>query len=132
MATGTVVTNNGRKITLNRTFKATPDYTAPNWFSVGTGTGTPAVTDTALGTLVQISGADTKAIVSGYPVFDETNFTSTIRCLLLTTECNGSSLTEFGLKNNDGTPLLFSRIVHTAVTKTTSVQVIYVEKDKVT
>ena len=132
IATGQIITNLGAKIIINRGFKGTPDYTAPTVFSVGTGTTTPVVTDTVIETLVQISGSDTKAIVTGYPTFDETNFVATIRCLLLTTECNGSPLTEFGLKNTDGTAKLFSHAVHTAISKTASIQVIYVEKDKIT
>jgi len=132
MATGQVVTNVGRKIAMRRCFETTVSLTAPNWFSVGTGTTTPTTADTAMETLVQISGSDTKAVASGYPTFDDTNRVATTRCVLLTTEANGSSLTEFGLLNNDGTPLLFSHLVHTAITKTTSVQVIYVEKDIVT
>ena len=131
MATGIVITNNGRKICLNRTFKATPDYLAPTQFKIGTGTTTPAVTDTDLETPVNIDGDNFKDIVSGYPVLDETNMQATIRSLVLTTEANGNSLTEYGLVNEDGTRLLFSHSVHTAVTKTTSVQVIYIEKDKV-
>lgn len=131
MANGNIVTTLGKKILLNRGLKATPDYSAPTKFSVGTGTGTPAAGDTALGTAVAINGGNYKSFVSGYPVLDETNIQVTIRCLLLSTEANGNSLTEFGLFNTDGTPKLFSRSVHTAITKTTSVQITYVEKDRI-
>ena len=130
MATGNIITNNGLKLSLNRTFKVTPDYTAPTVFSVGTGTNTPATSDTALQTAVTIDAGNTKAFVTGYPSLDETNMQSTIRCLLLTTEANANTLTEFGILNADGTPLLFSRTVNTSISKTTSVQVTYVEKDK--
>jgi hypothetical protein len=133
MSSGQVLTNNGRKIALNRLFKSSPDYTAPSVFKVGTGTNTPAVTDSDLQTSVIISGGNyTKIFISGYPLLDETNMQSTIRCLLLTTEANGNSLTEFGIFNTDGTAKMLSRTVHTAITKTTSVQVIYIEKDKIT
>lgn len=129
MATGQVVTNSGRLIALNRTFKDTPDYTAPTEFAVGTGTTTPAETDTDLDTAVIISGGNyRKAFLSGYPLFDEANLQVTIRALLTVSEANGNSLTEFGLFNTDGTNKLFSRIVHTAITKDNTVQVIYVEK----
>lgn len=131
MSTGQCITNLGRKIALNRTFKTVPDYLEPSLFAVGTNTTTPLVTDTALGTIVAINGGNYKVFVSGYPTFDETNMISTIRCLLLTTEANGNSLTEFGLFNNDGTKKLFSRTVYTPITKTTAVQVFFVEKDKV-
>jgi len=99
MGTGNKITNNGLKISLNRTYKATPDYTAPSVFKIGTGTTDPAITDTDVETGVNINGGATKIFVSGYPSLDETNFQSTIRCLLLTTEGNGNSLTEFGLFN---------------------------------
>lgn len=131
ITTGQILTNLGKKIALNRTFKAIPDYLQPSLFAVGTSSTTPAITDTALGTIVAINGGNYKAFVSGYPILDETNLQSTIRCLLLTIEANGNSLTEFGLFNNDGTKKLFSRSVHTALTKTSSVQVIYIEKDKI-
>jgi hypothetical protein len=51
----------------------------------------------------------------------------TNRCILLTTECNGSTVSEFGLINTDGTPLLFSRAVFTGITKASTVQVIFKE-----
>jgi hypothetical protein len=134
MANGQVFTDRGRKVVLHRSFEASPTLTAPNWFSVGTGTTTPTEADTSLASLIQIGGADTKAIVNTYPLFDDTNLQVTIRALILTTECNSGSptITEFGLKNNDGTPLLCSRTVFTGIAKTTSVQIIFVEKDKVT
>jgi len=131
MATGQVITNNGRKIILNRSFKATPDYLAPSVFKVGTGTTTPVVADTDVETGVNINGGATKAFVSSYPSLDETNMQVTIRCLLNTTEANGNSLTEFGLFNADGTPLMFSHAVHTSISKTTSIQITYIEKDQI-
>lgn len=132
MATGNIITNQGKLIALNRTFKGSPDYTQPSLFKVGTGTNTPTVADTNLQTPVTISGgSQTKAFVTGYPIFDESNLNATIRCLLLTTDANGNSLTEFGLFNNDGTKKCFSRAVHTAITKDSDTQVIYVEKDKI-
>jgi hypothetical protein len=126
---GLVITSTGKNIVLNRLFKAVPDYTAPSVFMVGTGTTDPTTLDTELETPIAIAGNPTKAIAAGYPLLDESTHQSTIRCILLTTECNGSSLTEFGLFNTDGTRVIFSRIVHTAITKTASVQVVYVEKD---
>ena len=129
MATGQLITNNGLKISLNRTYKATPDYTAPTVFKIGTGTTTPDVSDTDVETGVNINGGATKSFVSGYPILDETNLQATTRCLLLTTEANGNSITEFGLFNTDGTALMFSHAVFTAISKTTSVQVSFVEKE---
>ena len=129
MSTGQKITTNGLKLSLNRIFKATPDYLSPTKFKVGTNTATPTVSDTDLGTVVAINGGNTKSFVTSYPVLDETNMQSTIRCLLLSTEANGNSLTEFGVFNEDGTPLMFSRSVFTPITKTISTQISFVEKD---
>ena len=129
MATGQLITNNGLKISLNRTYKATPDYLAPTKFKIGTGTTTPTVSDTDVETGVNINGGATKSFVSGYPTLDETNMQVTIRCFLNTTEGNSNSITEFGLFNEDGTPLMYSHAVFTAISKTTSVEVSFVQKD---
>lgn len=128
--TGQVITNNGMKIILNRAFKALPDYLAPTKFKIGTGTTNPLVGDTDIETGVNINGSATKSFVTGYPTLDETNLQSTIRCLVDTTEANGNSLTEFGLFNEDGSPLMFSHAVFTAISKTSSVQITFIEKDK--
>lgn len=68
--------------------------------------------------------------VSGYPTLDETNLFVTFRGVIDATQANGYSLTEFGIFNADSTPLMFSRTVHTAISKTTSVAITYVEKDQ--
>lgn len=131
MTTGQIVTNQGKIIALNRLWNASPTYSAPTVFKVGTGSTTPAVTDTDLVTPVTIGGASTKIFVSGYPTLTESSLMAKTRCLLLTTECNGNSLTEFGIFNTDGTKKCFSRNVHTAITKTLAVQVVYLEVDKI-
>jgi len=131
MATGQLITNNGLKISLNRTYKATPDYLAPTKFKIGTGTTTPTVSDTDVETGVNINGGATKSFVSGYPTLDETNMQVTIRCFLNTTEGNSNSITEFGLFNEDETPLMYSHAVFTAISKTTSVEVSFVQKDSI-
>lgn len=131
MATGSIITLLGKQIALNRTFKASPDYLAPTQFSVGTGTTTPAAGDSALVTPININGGQKKNFYAGYPVFDEANLQVTIRCILLTTEANTNSLTEFGIFNVDGTPKLYSRAVHTAITKNSSTQIIYIQKDRI-
>lgn len=130
MAYGTVFTNNGRKAAMHRIFDAAPAYSRLGTsFKVGTGTTTPAVTDTDLQTPILIGGVASKAVVAGYPVLDDTSLNITTRGLLLTTECNGNTLTEFGLINADGTPIVSSHAVYSPIVKTTSVQVIYVQKD---
>lgn len=129
MATGQIVTNIGKKIVMHRTFESAPTLTAPRYFKVGTGTNTPSLVDTDLQTAITIGGATKKAFVSGYPVLNDSNLEITTRCILLSTECNGNNITEFGIVNNDTSPLLFSRSVFNSITKTASVQVIFVEKD---
>ena len=132
MATGQLIVDNGKLIALDRTFNASPTRTAPTQFKIGTGTTTPAAGDTDMGTAVNINGTEFKNFVSGFPVLDTTNFQATIRCFVNTLEANGNSLTEFGLINTDGTKLLFSHAVHTALTKNNTVQVTYIEKDRYT
>lgn len=129
--TGQLITTNGLKIMLNRTFKASPDYLAPTKFKIGTGTTDPLAGDTDLETSVNIDGGPIKSFVSGYPVLDETNMQSTIRCFLSSVEGNGNNLTEFGFFNVDGSPLMFSRSVFTSISKSTSNEISFVQKDSI-
>ena len=128
--TGNIVTDSGNLIQIHRTFIASPTITAPTLFKIGIGTTNPTESDTDLETGVNINGGATKSFVSGYPVIDTTNLQSTIRTLLDTTEGNGNSLTEFGLFNTDGSPLMFSHSVFTAITKNNKVLISFVEKDR--
>lgn len=127
--TGQIITTDGLLITLDRTFLSSPTRTAPSQFKVGTGTTTPTLSDTDLETPVNIDGDNFKNFVTGYPVLDETSIKSTIRCFLNSLEANGNDLTEFGIVNSDGSPLLFSRAVHTSISKTSSIEVTYIEKN---
>jgi len=127
--TGNIITDDGLKIALHRTYTASPTISAPTVYKIGTGTTNPTVSDTDVETSVNINGGATKAFVSGYPIIDETNLQATTRALLLTTEGNGNSITEFGLFNTDGSALMFSHSVFTAITKTLNVQISFVEKD---
>jgi len=122
MGTGTLITNSGRLIALNRTFKAVPDYTAPINFEVGIGTATPSPADTALA-----SWTFTKA--TSAVTFDEPNLNVTTQGVLLTTEANGVTLSEFGLFNADTPAKMMSHAVFMGITKDASVQVIITEKD---
>ena len=131
MSTGSKIVNNGLLIMLNRTYKATPDYSAPTKFKIGTGTTSPTISDTDVETGVNINGGATKVFVSGYPIFDEPNLQATVRCFLNSLEGNGNNLTEFGLFNTDGTPLMFSHSVFTSITKSNIVEVSFVQKDKI-
>jgi len=131
MANGQIITTNGKKIILDRTYNSSPTRTAPSQFKVGTGTTTPALSDTDLVTPVDIDGDNFKDFVSGYPTQDTTALSNTIRCFLNSLEANGNDLTEFGIVNADGTPLLFSRTVHTSISKSSSNEITYIVKDKI-
>jgi hypothetical protein len=131
MANGQIITTNGKKIILDRTYNSSPTLTAPSQFKVGTGTTTPALSDTDLVTPVDIDGDNFKDFVSGYPTQDTTALSNTIRCFLNSLEANGNNLTEFGIVNADGTPLLFSRTVHTPISKSSSNEITYIVKDKI-
>lgn len=124
------ITTNGQIIMLHRCWTVTPTISAPTQFKTGTGTTAATVSDTDLETAVDIDGDNFKNFVSGYPVLDTTNLQSTVRCLLLSTEANTNDLTEFGLFNSDGTPLMFSRSTFTAIAKDSDTQVIFVQKSK--
>jgi hypothetical protein len=127
MASGSVFTKNGFNAMLNRAFKASPTNTATTRFGIGTGSTTPAVTDTALATAITgwASGpSDYKNYVSGYPTFDTTNQKVTVQAFISSTEANGNTITEIGDFNTDGTPVMSSRTVFsTGIVKNSAVQV---------
>ena len=54
MANGSLLVNNGRKIIINRAYKATPDYNAPMQFKVGISNSTPDIGDTDLDIAIPI------------------------------------------------------------------------------
>jgi len=54
-----ILTNNGKKVILNRSYKATPDYTVPSNFRVGINNGTPVAADTELDYSVPITDGTT-------------------------------------------------------------------------
>jgi len=130
---GQIVTTNGKGIVLNRTFLATPTQLAPSQFEVGTGTTAPVVGDTDLETKVTLDGGSTyfKDFVSGFPTLDTTNIQATTRMFLNSLEANGNDLTEMGVFNKDETPVLFSRSTFTSLSKTSSIEVTFIEKDKI-
>ena len=127
---GQIITTDGRKIMMDRTFNASPTRSAITQFKVGTGTTDPALDDTDLGTPVSIDGDNFKNFVTGYPTLDLTNMQVTTRAILLSTEANANTLTEWGTVNTDATPLLFSRSTFTGIAKTSSIEVAFIEKDK--
>lgn len=120
MGTGACVTNLGKNIALHRLGGDT-SQTAISLIDVGTGTNTPAATDTALQTPLSIN----KPFLTGYPVYNDAERKITIRAQLLSTEANGNTLTEVGVFNSDATRKLFSRHVHEGIVKNNMTEVIY-------
>lgn len=55
MATGSIVTKQGKQIVINRTFNLVPTYSTPQFFSLGVGTTTPSASDTALASPIPIT-----------------------------------------------------------------------------
>lgn len=51
---GSIITNNGKKIIINRAYKSTPDYNEPMQFKVGISNSTPDVGDTNLDVAIPI------------------------------------------------------------------------------
>jgi len=127
---GQLITTAGKLLVLDRAFKATPTKTTISQFKVGTGTTAPTLSDTDLETPVSIDGDNFKDFVTGYPTIDETNLQITTRALLLSTDANGNNLTEWGTVNSDGTPVLFSRSTFTSISKLSSIEVAFIQKDR--
>ena len=125
MAVSSVYTVSGMVALLNRGYKATPTYTVPSRFGIGTGTTTATEADVALETpITSWSGAsDFKSFVSGYPIFDEVTQEVQVQGYIASTEANGNLITEYGDFNTDSAPLISSHIIFTGVTKTNAVQV---------
>ena len=59
MANGSIITNSGKKLIMNRIYKASPDYTIPSSFKIGISNGTPLVGDTDLDVSVPIANGTT-------------------------------------------------------------------------
>lgn len=124
MTTGAVITTNGKNAALKRVFESAA-ITPVTQFKIGTGTTTPNVANT-----------DVEAIISGWnggsdacsflatPVYDLVNSKVTVQGYIGLAQANGSSITENGCFNSDGTPIMFSHDVHAPITKTSTIEVI--------
>lgn len=125
MAVSDVYTVSGMVALLNRGYKATPDYTVPSRFGIGTGTTTVTEADVALETPITSwsAASDFKNFVSGYPIFDEETQEVQVQGYIASTEANGNVITEYGDFNTDSAPLISSHVVFTGITKTNAVQV---------
>jgi hypothetical protein len=126
MSNGAVLVKGGKNVMLQRHLMATPTYTAPTKFGIGTGTTTPLEADTALTTKISAwsGGSDYKTVLAGYPTFNESSKKSTVRCYVMSTEANGNTITEAGLFNTDGTPKLCDHHVFTGVVKNSSTELL--------
>lgn len=115
---------------LNRGYKSSPDNLPPSRFKIGTGTTTPADTDTGLETVIAgwNAASDFKDFVNGYPTFDTANQKVTVQGFIGASQANGNSITEYGDFNTDGTPVCSSHIVFTAITKVSTIQVFITTK----
>lgn len=72
-----------------------------------------------------------KTFESGFPTLDESTHEATTRCRVLSTQANGYDLAEFGTFNEDGTPLMFSRDVFTAISKSNTEEILFIAVDKI-
>ena len=108
-----IITNEGKKIVNNRVFKPVPDYNAVSQFKVGIDQTTPQITDTDLGTAVEITaGVYFKDIDSTSPEIDEVNSEVTITTFLNSAQADGNNLNAIGLFNDDATEKLFCTVTH--------------------
>jgi len=127
------ITNLGKNMMLNRMYASSPTYTVPSQFGIGTGTTSTLVTDTELETPVTAwsGGTDYKNFDTNYPAFDTTKREVTIQGTVVTTEASGNELSEAGTFNTDGTPSMDGRATFTAITKTSTDNVIFIIKRRV-
>lgn len=125
MSTGSSFVKTGFNAMLNLAFKGTPDYLPPTQFKIGTGTTTPADTDTDVETVISAwySGTDFKDYVSGYPTFNTVDQKVTFQGFIASTEANSNTITEYADFNADGSPVMFTHSVFTGITKTSAVQI---------
>ena len=76
-----------------------------------------------------IATADyTKTFELGYPTLDYNTLQATIRTRLSTVNSNGYAITEFGVFNTDGTALMESRDIFTAISKSSDDELIFIAK----
>lgn len=122
MASGQVITNNGKNLLLKILY-GVAGYSAVSRFKAGTGTATPAAADADLQTPVLIAGAASKAFTADTLAFNTTTRQVTVQGFLASTECNGNVISEVGEVNTDGTPVLFSRdVLVTPISKDATIE----------
>jgi len=85
--------------------------------------------DFAMDDIKLISSGDyIKSFETSYPTLDYTALEATIRTRLSTLEANGYAVTEIGIFNEDGTPLMESRDIFTAVSKSSDDELIFITR----
>ena len=124
MAVGGVITDEGRNALWNRAGKAIPNNTAFTQFTLGTDNTTPAVTDT-YASITGTPGGFPKNVTIGFPYFDTTNKKMQVQGYVSPSEANGLNVSSFALVNTDGTPKTLSHDVVTAISKTSSIEIIF-------
>jgi len=125
MAVGAVLTKNGFNSGVDRMFNSATAISVPSRFSIGTGTTTPTETDTGIETIIAAwnAGSNFKDYVTGYPSYDTANQRVTVQGFISSTQANANSITEVADMNTDGTPIAFTHIVTSAISKTNKTQI---------
>lgn len=123
MATGATLTKVGFNAMLDKFFNPSSIVTVPSRFKIGTGTNTPAESDTDLQTPITgwYSGGDYKNFNIA-TTFDIANQKATTQSFVASTEANGNTITEYGEFNTDGSPIMNGRSVFIGVSKTSAIQ----------
>ena len=100
MATGSLITNGGKNILLNRAYKVTPDYLAPTQFKVGINNGTPAAGDTDLDQPVPISGTESVDDCETADWVDSADMTTTLNSTTFKEGVGALNLTKDGVASD--------------------------------
>ena len=79
---------------------------------------------------VASAGDYTKTYETGYPSVDTSNLEITTRCTVLSTEANGYNVTEAGFFNTDTSAVMQTRDTFTAMSKSSTDEIVIVSKDK--
>jgi len=105
------------------------DYTYVGFTSVASGS-TWSAGDLIMDDIKVISSDDyTATYEAGYPSIDYDILQVTVRTRVSSTKANGYAISEVGLFNTDGTPLMESRDTMTPVSKSSSDELIFVIKE---
>ncbi|QDP57896.1 MAG: hypothetical protein Unbinned1693contig1002_40 [Prokaryotic dsDNA virus sp.] len=94
MANGSIITNNGKKVMLNRAYKASPDYNAPDQFKVGADNGTPNVGSTDLDNPIPISDTEMVDDCEAADWTDDAEMSTTLDAVTFKEGSNSLSLTK--------------------------------------